>query len=118
MSKFDKGAQTFLFKMLSNDVRIRILESLISDEKSVGELCTSVNEEQTRVSHELQRLRSCGLVHQRREGKMMIYAINDEKTVLSLLHAANNHAEKFGEQIKRSEVFSKPKRSIVNGIAV
>jgi DNA-binding transcriptional ArsR family regulator len=120
MSKMSiKEAPKLLFKMLSNDVRLKIIETLISNEKSVGELCKAIGEEQARVSHELQRLSSCGLVHQRREGKLMVYSIADRKTILLILTAANNYVERLSENAtKRFDAISRDRRLFVNAIPV
>ncbi len=101
----DEQARVLLFKILANNVRLRLIEALAAGERSVGALCDETGEEQTRVSHELRCLTVCGLVTQRREGKRIIYSLN-RKTVLPILRAADTHAAKFAERLKGCDMIS------------
>jgi DNA-binding transcriptional ArsR family regulator len=101
----DEQARVLLFKILANNVRLRLIEALSADARSVGELCEETGEEQTRVSHELRCLTVCGLVTQKREGKRIIYSLN-RKTVLPILRAADTHAAKFAEGLKGCDMIS------------
>ncbi len=102
-------ARVLLFKVLANDVRLRLIETLSTGEKSVSELCDETGEEQTRVSHELRCLTVCGLVNQRREGRRIIYSLN-RKTVLPILETADRHAAKFAERLKGCDMISEARK--------
>lgn len=116
MSKDDYRAQVLLFKVLSNEVRLKLIEALRSGEKSVGELCEKIKEEQTRVSHELRCLVVCGFADYRREGKRVMYSLN-KKTVLPILEAADKHVERFGDRMKGCDMVSEAKKMIVPELA-
>ena len=71
-------AAAFL-KALAHEGRLMILCHLTSGEKSVTELEKLLDQRQAAVSQQLARLRLEGLVTSRREGKVIYYAIQDQK---------------------------------------
>jgi ArsR family transcriptional regulator len=117
MTLQDKAAKVLLFKALGNDVRLSILEELSRGALSVNEICKAIEEQQTRVSHELRCLTVCGFVNYRREGKNVLYSLN-RNTVLPILRAADRHAGKFAERIKGCEMVSEAKRITVHELTV
>lgn len=68
-----------LLKQLSHPQRLLILCSLIEGEKSVGEIESFCGASQSAVSQFLKNLRLEGLVDFRREGKQVLYRIEDER---------------------------------------
>jgi len=65
-------------KTLSDENRLRIMLLLAKDgERPVGEIVTELGMPQPRVSHHLGVLRAAGLVVDRRNGRQVIYDIND-----------------------------------------
>ena len=74
-----------LFKVFGDSTRIRILYALFYGEKNVTELCNDLAMNQSAVSHQLKILRTAKLVHGRREGKSIVYALADEhvKTIIA-----------------------------------
>ncbi len=117
MTKMDREPLVLLFKVLANDVRLRLIEALASGEKSVGELSEETRQMQTRVSHELHCLTVCGVVNFRREGKQIIYSLN-QRTVLPILQTAQKHAEKFAERMSGCEIISDARRMTVRALTV
>ncbi len=117
MTKRDKESLVLLFKVFANDVRLKLIEALTSGEKSVGELSEETGQMQTRVSHELRCLTVCGIVNFRREGKQIIYSLN-ERTVLPILETAEKHAEKFAERMSGCEIISDARRMTVRALTV
>ncbi len=109
MFRTDSLSRALLFRVLSNEVRIKLVESLAEGEKNVSDLCSAIGQEQTRVSHELRCLLVCGLVEYRREGRQIIYSLNSD-TVLPILKAADKHAIEFSERIKGCEIVSEMRR--------
>lgn len=83
-------AQTF--KALSDPTRIRILNYLCGNEKSVNDIAESLDLTQSAVSHQLRFLKNIRLVKYRREGTSMFYSHDDEH-VIHLLHQAIDHAQ-------------------------
>lgn len=73
-----QAAASFL-KALSHEGRLMILCHLSSGEKSVTELEQLLSTRQAAVSQQLARLRLEGLVSCRRDGKVMYYALADNK---------------------------------------
>lgn len=64
------------FKTLGHPARIRILELLVEQDRSVGELLVSdVGLESSNLSQQLGVLRRAGVVAARRDGNMVIYSI-------------------------------------------
>ncbi|MBS1795397.1 MAG: winged helix-turn-helix transcriptional regulator [Acidobacteria bacterium] len=65
------------FKILSEPLRLRILQSLQHGEKSVNELTEAVETSQPNVSKHLKILQTAGLVKRRQTGNTVYYAIAD-----------------------------------------
>ena len=66
-----------LFKALAHAVRVRILETLVNGESSVGSLAIEMGTEPSNVSQQLAVLRNAGLVSSRKEGQTVFYAVRD-----------------------------------------
>lgn len=69
------------FTALSDPVRLRILNTLMQGELSVGELIEETGLEQSNVSRQLGVLRREGIVARRGEGNRGFYRIDDESVV-------------------------------------
>jgi ArsR family transcriptional regulator len=83
----DIGATRAVFKALSNEHRIRILEALRDGELCACELQVVLDAPQSTVASHLRELRDAGLVKTRRQGKWTYYRIGDT-AVLQLLDIA------------------------------
>lgn len=79
------------FKAFGDPTRLRILLALASNELCVCDLAELLGVSQSAVSHQLRLLRAARIVRFRREGKMAIYALDDEH-VRQLLAAGLEHA--------------------------
>lgn len=80
-----------LFKLLSDETRLRILYYLTErNELHVRALCELLGESQPAVSHHLALLRVAGLIERRREGKHNFYGLKTRQfsTLLDMLFAA------------------------------
>ncbi|MGE0757045.1 MAG: ArsR/SmtB family transcription factor [Pirellulaceae bacterium] len=65
-----------LFKLLSDDTRLRILAFLHqTEELNVRQLCKLLRQRQPSVSHHLALLRTAGLLAMRRDGKHNFYRL-------------------------------------------
>jgi len=64
-----------LFRALANPGRIRILETLVQGEHSVGELQPLVGLESSHLSQQLGVLRRANLVVARKEGNQVFYTV-------------------------------------------
>lgn len=67
-----------LFRMFGDETRIRILTSLQSGEMSAGQIARDLSMTPSAVSHQLSTLKSSKLIKSRREGKSMLYSLDDE----------------------------------------
>ena len=67
------------FRVLGDPTRLRILELLSGNERSVSELVAALGEPQPKVSNHLACLRWCGFVETRREHRTIHYRIADER---------------------------------------
>ena len=73
---FEKTAA--LFKVFGDATRLRILYALAQKEQCVRDLTESLSLSQSVVSHQLTTLRQNKLVRTRRDGKSIIYALDDD----------------------------------------
>jgi DNA-binding transcriptional ArsR family regulator len=64
-----------VLKALADETRLRILESLLAEEKCVTDLVRELGCPQPHVSHHLRILRDSGVVEGIREGKQVCYRI-------------------------------------------
>jgi len=83
-----------LFKVLSNPVRIQILDTLRTGEKNVNDIAEWLELEASSVSQQLGVLRSRNLLISRKQGNYVFYSIRDP-AIFKILDAAlevfNNH---------------------------
>jgi ArsR family transcriptional regulator, arsenate/arsenite/antimonite-responsive transcriptional repressor len=80
-----------LFKLLSDETRLRILYYLTQrSELHVRALCELLHESQPAVSHHLALLRMAGLIDRRRQGKHNFYGLKTKQfsTLLDMLFAS------------------------------
>ena len=90
------------FKILSEPIRLRILQTLQEGERSVTELTEAVETSQPNVSKHLKILQDAGIVKRQPQGNTVYYSIADEsiftlcETVCSSLETRlKNQAEIF-----------------------
>lgn len=83
-----------VLKALADETRLRILESLLVQEKCVTELVRELRCPQPHISHHLRILRDSGLVEGLREGKQVCYRI--APTVQRALANRQGQALNFG----------------------
>ncbi len=80
-----------LFKLLSDETRLRILYFLMNEEEiNVRTLCELLQQSQPAVSHHLALLRGAGLIQARRDGKHNFYRIMPQRVheMLAMIFAA------------------------------
>jgi DNA-binding transcriptional ArsR family regulator len=95
-----------LFKVLSNPVRIQILDTLRTGEKSVNYIAEWLELEASSVSEQLAVLRSRNLVTSRKQGNYVFYSIRDP-AIFKILDAAlevfNNHLVEVRDTLEQME---------------
>lgn len=80
------------FKILSEPLRLRILQCLQTGEKSVTELTELIETSQPNVSKHLKILQTSGVVKRRQKGNTVYYAIADE-SIFTLCEVVCNSLE-------------------------
>jgi ArsR family transcriptional regulator, lead/cadmium/zinc/bismuth-responsive transcriptional repressor len=81
-----------VFKALSDPTRLRLISLLTHREFCVGDLAAALDASQSVVSHQLRDMRRMGWVRNRREGRHVYYALDDEH-VRSLFEQAMAHTQ-------------------------
>lgn len=66
------------FRLLSDETRLQIVFHLAQQEQNVGSLCDILGLAQPTVSHHLGLLRMGRLIINRRNGKQVIYSLNND----------------------------------------
>jgi len=82
------------FQTLADPSKLAIVTLLQKESKSVSEICNELNFEQSRVSHNLRKLKELGFVIVKPNGKERIYSI-DEKSIKPLLKLIKTHVDKY-----------------------
>lgn len=83
-----------LFKVFGDFTRIRILYVLFESELCVCDLATTLNMNQSAISHQLKVLKQAKLVKGRREGKSVIYSLSDDH-VRTMIAQGMEHVEEM-----------------------
>lgn len=83
-----------VLKALGDATRLRILESLLVEEKCVSELVEELKCPQPHASHHLRILRDAGLVEGHRDGKQVCYRVTP--TIQRALANRQGQALNFG----------------------
>lgn len=66
-----------LFKVLGDHTRVRILNALYRSELCVCDLTSILDMNQSAVSHQLRVLRDAKIVRSRKQGKNVLYSLDD-----------------------------------------
>lgn len=89
------------FETIGNKTRLRILELLYTKSRSVNDICKVLNEEQSKISHGLSKLKECRFLDVKKKGKKRIYSLN-KQTMVPLMKLVDKHVSKYcGEVCKR-----------------
>lgn len=81
--KYSKNAN--IFKALSEEKRLRIIELLSCGEMCACELLKHFDFAQSTLSHHMKVLSDCGLVNTRKDGKWSYYKLNSSEANKSVL---------------------------------
>lgn len=88
----------FFFKAFANKTRFELIQALSKSPKNVTQLVKETGFEQSRISHNLKCLIDCGFVENKRDGKQVVYSLNNE-TVQPLLKLIDRHIEKYSRHL-------------------
>ncbi|MFR4986895.1 MAG: ArsR/SmtB family transcription factor [Lachnospirales bacterium] len=78
------------FKVFSDSTRVKILYALLKSEMCVGDLVKALDMNQSAISHQLRILRQNNIVKFRKEGKAVIYSLDDSH-VFEILSQGLSH---------------------------
>lgn len=84
------------FKIFGDSSRLKILYALYQGEKGVSEIVESVGMSQSAISHQLRILRQNDVVKFRKEGKSVIYSLDDEHVSILLEKGIEHICHKNG----------------------
>ena len=84
------GAYKIFFGTLVSESRLKIINLLRRGRRNVSEIAKELGMDQTAVSHDLARLKKCGFIIQKIEGKYRYYEINVE-TILPIMLLIDKH---------------------------
>jgi DNA-binding transcriptional ArsR family regulator len=94
---FSIAAAERFFKVLGDENRLRILQALDTDERSVSEILERTRLPQTLASFHLRILREAGVVGAERRGPFIYYRLEDP-SLLNLLEACAKYAGTLSEE--------------------
>ena len=103
---FSLAAAERFFKVLGDENRLRILQALGPEERSVSEILERTRLPQTLASFHLRTLREAGVVATERRGPFIYYRLADP-SLLNLLEACAKYADTLTET-KASPEFQWP----------
>ena len=89
-----KNAYKIFFGTLNNRYRVEIINLLRKKSRNVTEISKALNMNQTTVSHNLSRLKKCGFVFVKNNGKERIYTLNS-KTIKPLMKLIDEHMNNY-----------------------
>ena len=93
---------SFITKSVNNPFRQKIISILLSNNKlAVNELCEKLSTEQSVMSQHLAILRKAGLVTTERQGKSVLYSVNQEK--LTAVMDCLLHLTQTSRQVEQNE---------------
>ncbi len=83
------------FELLATPLRMGII-SLLKDSEAlcVKDICESLGEEQSKVSHALKRLRECNAVWVEKKGNFRYYSLN-KVTIIPMLELIDRHVMSY-----------------------
>ena len=96
------GAYKIFFSTLVSEPRLKIINFLRKGKKNVTEIMDELDMDHTAVSHNLARLRTCGFVHSRVQGKYRYYELEKE-TIKPLMEIISKHMSKNCIHILRKQ---------------
>lgn len=79
-----------LFKVFGDSTRVKILYTLMKSELCVCDIAEVLGMTQSAISHQLKSLKQAKLIKNRRDGKQILYSLDDDH-VHSMLELAMGH---------------------------
>ena len=87
-----------LFKIMGDSTRMKLLFAIDKSDMCVNDIANLLNMSKSSISHQLAVLRNVGIVKYRREGKEVIYSLDDEH-IKELFEVSIEHVEHKKEEL-------------------
>lgn len=79
-----------MFDILGDMTRLRIVQYLMEKSANVGDIANTLQMTQSAISHQLRILKDANILKKSKNGRMVIYSINDEH-VLTIVNEGLKH---------------------------
>ncbi|MFA9216140.1 MAG: ArsR/SmtB family transcription factor [Sphingomonadaceae bacterium] len=90
------------FSLLCEPTRLKIINAICKEERSVGDIVAFVESTQANVSRQLTMLYRAKILARRKEGTQVFYRIEDQKTLAMCQGVCNEIARRLGMDIDNS----------------
>jgi len=94
-------AYKIFFGTLFSESRLKIINLLREKKMNVSEIMVEIDMDQTSVSHDLARLKKCGFVNSKVDGKFREYTLNED-TIRPLMEMIDKHMSNYCIHILRT----------------
>ncbi len=79
LKNIDIDTKVKFLQGFAHKIRIQILESIKQQEKTVSEIVSELDGNQSSISQHISCLKGCGLIVGRQEGKYIFYSLSNQK---------------------------------------
>lgn len=80
-----------IFKALGDNTRLKIVNVIMKEAKSVNVIAAEIQMTQSAISHQLQILKLNGIIKKERKGKEVYYSLDDDH-IRFIVETVSNHA--------------------------
>jgi len=91
------------FMNFANTTRFCIIMALREKPLNVTQISKKINQEQSKVSHNLQKLVHCHILNVKKQGKQRIYSLN-RKTVIPMINIIEKHIGNHCKGCRKHEI--------------
>ena len=88
------SAYKIFFGTLVSESRLKIINLLRKGKRNVSEIMKLLKMDQTAVSHDIARLKTCGFVKTEKDGKFVYCSLN-EKTINPMMNLIDAHMSQY-----------------------
>ena len=82
------------FRAIATKLKLDIISILEEKPMCVSDLSANLNQERSKVSHALLSMQHCGFVESSKNGRNVVYSLNND-TIKPMLNLVNNHIKKY-----------------------
>ena len=95
-----------IFKALGDLTRLKIIDAIFDQEKSVNMIAKDINLSQSAISHQLKFLRDVDIVRFKQNGKERLYYLSDDH-VRTIIDQVFKHTEDCGDEDNEETILSR-----------